>query len=124
MSPNNDEVLVVLKEIRDTLSRIYTCFEEQYQDIQSRKIGDRLTTLQNILTPVRKSIFPLLFDSRRLSQSEIAREIGSNRSTVSKFLKALLELGLIEQIEDDDGTTRYHDTYDLATLLRLEEEQQ
>ena len=42
MSTTNDELLGVLKEIRDTLSRIYTCFEEQYLEIHKQKVEEEL----------------------------------------------------------------------------------
>lgn len=118
MSLNNDDVLEVLKEIRDTLSRIYTCFEDQYLEIQRQKVGDKLEVLEDMLTPIRRNIYPLLFDSRKLSQVEIANRVGATQPTVSRFVSALLEQDLVEQIEDGEGNVTYCDKYDLVQLLR------
>jgi DNA-binding MarR family transcriptional regulator len=111
MNANNDEVLEVLREIRDILSRIYACFEDEYVEIQKQK-------LQRILTTTRKRIFPLLFDSRRLTQAEIAVEANTTQPTVSKFVTALLTEKLIEQVNHEDGSTTYDDKYGLVELLK------
>ena len=117
-SSSNDEVLRVLKEIRDILSRIYICFEDEYLEIQRRRVGDKLEAFESMLTPVRRKIYPLLFDSRQLSQMQIADEVNTSQPTVSRFISALLDQGLIEQIEHEDGNVTYLDKYDLVSLLQ------
>jgi predicted transcriptional regulator len=119
MNTSNDEVLAVLKEIRDILSRIYTCHEGDYVEIQRRKVREEWEALEDMLTPVRREIFPLLFDARRLSQVEIAAEANTSQPTVSRFISTLLDQGLIEQTKYEDGSIAYHDKYDLAPLLQI-----
>ncbi len=118
MSTNSDEVLEVLREIRDIVSRIYVCFEDEYLTAQERKTGQRLQTLRDMLTDERKKVFPLLFDIPRLTQTEIARQAGITQSNVSKFIRALIDQELIEQIRHQDGSVTYRDKYDLVRLLQ------
>lgn len=120
MSATNDELLGVLKEIRDTLSRIYTCFENQYLEIQKQR--EKLAILEDMLTPVRRRIYPLLFDRRQLSQTAIANEVGITQSAVSQFMSVLLAQDLIDRVEDEDSNVTYRDKYDLAELPKLEQE--
>lgn len=119
MSPSNDNVLEVLKEIRDILSRIYTCFEDEYVEIQRRKIGGKLEAFETVLTPDRREIYPLLFDTRQLSQREIADEVNVSQPTVSRFISALVDQELIDQIEHEGGSITYRDKYDLVTIFRI-----
>jgi hypothetical protein len=117
MSANNDELLETAREIRDLLARIYACFEGQYLEIQKQKLGKRLEIFKAMLTPIRKKIYPLLFDPRHLSQVEIAKEASTSQPNVSKFVSALIDQDLIEQTKNSDGTITYHDKYDLVKLL-------
>jgi predicted transcriptional regulator len=116
MSTGTDEFLEVVKEIRDLLSRIYVCFEDQYLDIQRQKAGEKFQAFEDLLTPVRRKIYPLLFDSRRLSQVEIANTVNASQPTVSRFVTLLLDQGIIEPIEDEHGI-KYVDKYDFIKLL-------
>lgn len=118
MSTGNDNVLGVLKEIRDILSRIYTCFEDEYVEIQRRKIGEKLEAFEAVLTPDRREIFPLLFDTRQLSQRGIADEVNVSQPTVSRFISALIDQELIEQVEHEDGSIIYRDKYDLVKIFQ------
>jgi len=118
MSTSNDELLEVLKEVRDTLSRIYTCFEDQYLEIQKQKAAKRREMFEDMLTSTRRNIYPLLFDPRRLSQAEIANEADTSQGTVSKFITALLDQDLIERIEDEEGNVTYRDKHDLTQSLQ------
>jgi predicted XRE-type DNA-binding protein len=117
MDEPKDEVLEVLVEIRDTLNRIYTCFEDEYLEIQKRKYGEKVKVFEAMLTDVRKKIFPLLFDQRHLSQVEIAQAVGITQSAVSKFVSSLIENDIIEQVEEADKII-YRDKYDLIKLLQ------
>jgi predicted XRE-type DNA-binding protein len=117
MDEPKGEVLEVLVEIRDTLNRIYTCFESEYFEIQKRKYGEKVIAFEAMLTDVRKKIFPLLFDQRHLSQVDIAKAVGISQPTVSQFVKLLIENDLIEQV-DVAGKIIYRDKYDLIKLLR------
>lgn len=118
MTAQNDEALALLTEIRDLLSRIYICFEGQYLEIQKQRVGEKLEIFEGLLSSTRRRIYPLLFDPRRLSQTEIASRANSTQPTVSKFVSALLDHDLIERIEDEEGNTAYRDKYDLMKLLR------
>jgi DNA-binding MarR family transcriptional regulator len=117
MSVSNDELLSVIKEIRDILFRIYLCFEDQYLEIQKQKMGEKFEAFRAMLTPTRKRIYPLLFDPRHLSQVEIANEVNTSQPTVSRFVNALLAQDLIEEIKNEDRPITYRDKYDLVKLL-------
>lgn len=73
MDNQNIEILEVLIEIRDTLNRIFICFEDEYIEIQKRKYGEKLDAFEAMLTDVRKKIFLLLFDQKHYSQVKIAQ---------------------------------------------------
>ncbi len=118
MNTNNDELLKVLAEIRELLVPISVCHEEQYLEIQKRKRAEKRDTFRAMLTPIRREMYPLLFDPRRLSQVEIADEINTSQPTVSRFVNMLLEQDLIEPISDEDGSVVYRDKYDLISLCR------
>ena len=122
MSTSNDELLKTLKEIRDLLIPISACFEDQYLEVQRQRRAEKQEDFRAILTPARREIYPLLFDPRRLSQAEIAGQVNTTQPTVSRFVNILLERGLIEQLEDEDGVTVYRDKYNLVELLRDMEE--
>jgi len=118
MDEQEDEVFSVLVEIRDTLNRIYTCFEEQYLEIQKKKLAKKISALETMLnTDERKKVFPLLFDKNYSSQKEIASSGGMTQSGVSKFVSSLIESDLIEQLKEN-GKTTYHDKYELLKLIQ------
>jgi predicted XRE-type DNA-binding protein len=118
MDEPKNEVLSVLVEIRDTLNRIYTCFEDQYLEIQKKKYSEKVSTFEAMIAKdVRKKIFLLLFDKRHLSQEEIAKTVGITQPTVSKFVSSLFKNGLIEQGEEN-GEPTYRDPYDLMKLAQ------
>lgn len=116
----SQRVLEVLREIRDLLVPIAACFESQYLEIQQERTEVKFGELQELLTPQRKVIFPLLFDSRCLSQAQIAGEANTTQPTVSRLISTLLERGLIAQIDDGLGGTRYEDTFGLSRLVQEE----
>ena len=89
MSTDNEELLTVLQDIRTLLSRVYVCFEDQYREIQERKTGEQIQAFEDLLTPTRRRIYLFLFDSRGLSQRQIAKEAGTVQSNVSAFVTAL-----------------------------------
>jgi predicted XRE-type DNA-binding protein len=117
MDEPKGEVLEVLVEIRDTLNRIYACFEDEYLEIQKRKYGEKVKAFEAMLTDVRKKIFPLLFDQKQLSQGEIAKVVGISQPAVSQFVKLLIENDLIEQVDKADKII-YRDKYDLIKLIQ------
>lgn len=119
MSGDNEELLTVLKDIRTLLSRIYTCFEDQYHEIQDRKMEEQIQTFESLVnTALRRRIYPLFFDSRTLSQRQIATEAGTSQSNISQFATALQDAGLIDRTQDEHGNMRYIDKYDLASRLQ------
>lgn len=117
MTGSDEEILEVLKKVHDLLVPISACFEEQFAEIQRQRFGAKFEELAALLTPVRRAIFPLLFDSRHLSQVEIAKEANTTQPTVSRFVSELLEHGLIEQTKDETGTTVYEDKFGLRGFM-------
>lgn len=117
MDNQNIEILEVLIEIRDTLNRIFICFEDEYIEIQKRKYGEKLDAFEAMLTDVRKKIFLLLCDQKHYSQVKIAQIVGISQPTVSRFVSYLVENGFIEQIEVEDGNIIYRDRYNLLKVL-------
>jgi hypothetical protein len=51
---SDEDILNVLREIRDTLNRIYVCFDDQYLEIQKQKTTKRKSTFKSMLTDQRK----------------------------------------------------------------------
>lgn len=121
MSTDSDELLRVLHEIRDLLVPISACFEDKYSAVQRR--AKKVEAFKATLTPVRRRIYPLLFDARHLSQVEIAEEIGITQPAVSQFVNKLLEQGFVERFNNEDGTTTYQDKYNLLDVLQNMEEE-
>lgn len=121
MDEPKGEVLKVLVEIRDTLNRIYTCFEDQYFEIQNRKYGEKVKAFEEMLTEPRKKVFALLVDQRLLSQGQIAKAVGIKQPSVSEFIRLLIEKDLIERVEEGNKTI-YRDKYDLKKWLQMQEE--
>lgn len=116
-------ILEVLGNIRDLLVPISACFEDQYKEIQRQQLGSKLEELEALLaTSQRRNIFPLLFDPRPLSQVDIAKEARTTQSTVSRFISALLEHGLIEQTRDETGAVIYKDRFSLRKLMEAQNE--
>lgn len=121
MTKSEQNVLAVLKEIRDLLIPISACFEEQYAEIRRQRLGAKVDTFRNMMTEARKRILPLLFDPRKLSQVEIAELANTTQPTVSRLVSILLEQGLIAQSEDADGRIKYEDKYDLVRELEAQD---
>ena len=122
MSDEN-EVLEVLRKIHDLLVPISVCFEEQYREIQREQLGAKLEELESLLTTSkRRKIFPYLFDSRCLSQVDIAKEAETTQATVSRFISVLLERGFIEQTRSEMGAVTYVDKFDLHKLVEVGDE--
>lgn len=115
MEEENQQVITLLKDIRDILQRIDLCFEDQYLEKQKQKNAEKFSKFESILNDSRKKIFPMLFDNKHLSQSEIARIVGVDKSTVSRFIKDLLENDLIEQNKTDDKVY-YRDKYGFSRM--------
>jgi|GEM_PF-3486063 len=118
LDSNNKDILGVLLEIRDILSRIYVCFEDEYLEIQRQRYGEKIKIFESLLNENRQKIYPLLFDPKQLSQSEIAQSVGTTQPTVSRFITLLLENELIEEYEEKPGIIIYRDKYDLLKILR------
>ena len=111
---SEEQMLVLLQEIRDLLKPISACHEEQYQKLQSQQTKAKIDALKPLLTSVRQKIFQLLFDPKHLSQVEIAKMAGTTQPTVSRFIYTLMDLGIIESDTDDKGNIFYKDKYNLA----------
>jgi DNA-directed RNA polymerase specialized sigma subunit len=109
-----EQMLALLQEIRDLLKPISACHEEQYQELQTQQTKAKIEALKPLLTSVRQKIFRLLFDSKHLSQVEIAKKAGTTQPTVSRFISMLMDMEIIEPDEDDNGNVFYKDKYNLA----------
>ncbi len=110
---NDQEVLALLHEIRDLLTQIAVCYEDQYAEIQQRRQEQKLEEFYALMTPIRWRILPLIFDPANLLQDQIAEKVGTSQPTVSKFITALSSADLIDQEKDADGNTVYVDKYNL-----------
>ncbi len=117
MADSRDDILQLLIDIRDLLEPISACFKEQFVEIQRQQLGAKFEEFEALLTSKRRSVFPLLFDPRHLSQVEIAREAQTTQPTVSRFVSELLERDLIEETKDETGTTVYEDKFGLRRLM-------
>jgi len=116
MTDSSEEILKVLNTIRDLLEPISACFEDDYREASIRKQEAKIKQFQELLTPTRRRIYPLLFDHRRLSQEAIAEEAGTSQPTVSRFVAKLLETGLIREASDREGNPVYEDAFDLRRI--------
>ena len=117
MTDSDKEILELLRSIHDLLVPISAYFKERYAETQHQRSGAKLKELEALLTYERRNVFPLLFDPRRLSQVQIAKETNITQPTVSRFISALLEHGLIEKATDETGTVIYKDKYNLRHLM-------
>jgi DNA-binding MarR family transcriptional regulator len=119
VTDSSDDILKVLREMRDLLVPISACFEEQFAEIQRQQLGTKLEELEALLTTdERRNVFPLLFDPSHLSQTAIAKEAGTTQPTVSRFVKLLLDRDLIDESEDETGTQGlYVDKFNLVRLM-------
>lgn len=118
MEDQNAEISKTLLEIRDTLNKLFLCFEDDYFEIQKRK--SKLVDLNKILSKPRKIIFPLLFDAKHLSQAEIARLSGVSPQAVNQFIDQLLSLNIINQSKDENNIQFFIDKHNLLNYLQNE----
>ena len=116
MDDVNNEIVKHLIEIENLLSKIYICFEDEYKEKLSEKFKGKKELFDSLLTDARKKIYVLLFSKENYSQTDIATMVGTSPSTVSKFIKALLENQLIIE-RDVNGIVEYQDIYDFVSLL-------
>jgi hypothetical protein len=116
MTDASHEILEILEEIRNLLKPISACFDEEYREVRAREQEVRVQRFRRLLTPRRRRIYPLLFDPRRLSQVEIAREADTKQPTVSRFVSALLKSELVQERTDSSGNRVYVDRYDLRKV--------
>ena len=114
----DDQVLEVLREIHRLLVPISACFEDRHKEVIKQQSETKFKELEPLLTDQRRLIFPLLFDSRHLSQVQIAEEANTTQPTVSRFISALLEQDLIDQGKDETGTVVYKDKFNLAKRMQ------
>ena len=111
-----DEYTEILIEIRNTLNKLFECFEDKYLEIQAQKRKMKEESFRSMLSDQRKRIFPLLFDKKNLSQIEIGEIAKADQSTVSKFISQLIKNEIIEQ-QDKDGTVVYIDKYAFKSIV-------
>lgn len=116
MADPKDEILQLLKEVRDLLVPISGCFEEQYRE-------KKVKQFRGMLTPVRQRIYPLLLDDRRLLQEAIADDADTSQPTVSRFVTKLMESGLIREGSDSEGNPVYEDVFDLRRIAEVEDDE-
>ena len=114
---DNPEVLKVLEEIRDLLVPISYCFKDKYLEIRRDETHEKLAALEELLTPVRRKIFPLLFAPEGVKQVELAKQAETNQPNVSRLIGILLDGGFIEQSVNDEGNVVFKDIYNLRELI-------
>lgn len=120
---NENEVLILLRQIHDLLVPISACYEEQYEEIRRQRYEAKLEELESLLTTSkRRRIFACLFDERGLSQADIAKEAGTTQATVSRFVSVLVEHGFIEQVRGQTGTITYVDKHELHKRVEVSDE--
>ncbi|HUT16234.1 MAG TPA: winged helix-turn-helix domain-containing protein [Anaerolineae bacterium] len=113
MEATNEDILALLREIRDLLVPISACFEQEYRRIARAKA--EFAKFKSFLTPKRRQIFELLVGPRRLTQAEIASEVGSSQPYVSQTVSALMERNWIEEDEASQGT--YNEVLPFTQML-------
>jgi len=120
MTDINEEILGLLREMRKLLIPISACFEEEYSELQRRR--QEFAEFQEFLgrSPARVKIYPLLFDSRHLTQVQMAKEAGTTQPTVSTFISSLLKRGWIE--EDETGERPYRERFSLKDVTEEKNE--
>lgn len=119
MRDEEDNIQALLADIRDLLVPISGCFRLRYEQIQREQA--EFEEFAESLTPVRRKVYPLLFDPRNLTQTEIAREVDANPSTVHRFVRALLERRWIE--EDVSGEARYREKLPFRHMMEVENDE-
>ncbi len=118
MDTQNDGVLLVLNEIKNTLNKLFVCFEDDYNKIQEKKSSERKEKFLKMLEKdAFKEIFPLLFNKANYSQNEIAEKAKSSQPTVSRVINQLIEDEIIEQL-NIDGKTVYKDKFNYLKLIK------
>jgi len=122
MTDISEEILGLLREMRKLLVPISGCFEEQYSEIRIRRERQEFEEFQEFLgrSAVRPRLYPLLFDSRGLTQDDMANEAGTSQSTVSTFIRSLLDRRWIE--EDATGVAPYREVFPFREMMQATDE--
>lgn len=118
MEATNENVLALLREVRDLLVPISACFEQDYRRIMRTKA--EFAKFKGFLTAKRRQIFELLVDPQRFTQGEIAGQVGSSQPYVSQTVSALVERGWMEEDETGEGT--YRETFPFREMLEENED--
>ncbi len=105
MNVPENPVQTLLKEIKELLIPISAHFKPEY-------IGTKQKQLDEILsTETKQKIYFLLFNPRKLSQSDIAKEANTTQPSVSRLIASLLDANLIEKDKDENGKEYYLDKF-------------
>jgi DNA-directed RNA polymerase specialized sigma subunit len=108
MDEYQQNILVLLKEIRDLLEPIS-------EESRTQFLQEKLKQFKAAITRKNRVIVPLLFDPRGLTQTQIAEEAEASQPTVSRLISELMEAKLIDT-STKNGRTIYIDKYNLMRL--------
>jgi predicted HTH transcriptional regulator len=117
MDEFEQEVLDLLRDIRELLVPIGQNARQQF-------LKDKRQLVRDVLTENNKRIFPLLVDSRRLTQDRIAKEAGVSQATVSRFISELKKRNLIVEEKDSNLNTRFIDHWQILNLIEGDDDDQ
>ncbi len=108
----NEEIIGLLAEIRDLLIPISDEFREAYEE-RRRKV--RL--LEGAVNTIQRRKMYMAMNGKK-TQTDIAQEVGVTQGTVSRFISALADQGLVDMVPFG-ATERPVRKYDIATGRRI-----
>lgn len=115
MTEFEQDVLRLLRDIKELLEPMALNARQQF-------LREKRQLIKEMLTENNKKIFPLLVDSRRLTQDRIAKEAGVSQATVSRFISELKKRNLIVEEKDTNLNSRFIDQWHILDLIEAEDE--
>lgn len=97
MPEPSPEVLSLLTEIRDLLLPVADAYRDEYERREAQREAARFAEIKALVdsTPKRRAAWKLADGTR--SQREIAQQAGLDEGSISKYFKALRELGAVSE---------------------------
>jgi CRP-like cAMP-binding protein len=111
-----DRAIELLEEIKQLLIPIHDHFLAEYKEREKHRafLAQKQDELNSIVSgEPRLSVFSLLFEQKNVTQSDIAETVGCSQPTVSRLIVALKQADLIEEIDDEFGSSGYRNKYGL-----------
>jgi DNA-binding MarR family transcriptional regulator len=108
MSQYEEDVIKLLIEIKELLTPISAHYEPEYKGTKQSQLEEFLST------ETKRRIYSLLFDPRKLSQIDIAKEANTTQPSVSRLIASLLEVDLIEKDKDENGKDYFREKFKLT----------